>query len=131
MIGKIFGHYRILQKLGQGGMGEVWLAHDTSLDRRVALKFPSPLLEQDPAARKRFLREARSAAALDHPYICSIHEVAEADGRTFIAMEYVQGETLRDVIAAQKLSLRQVLDIVSEIIQALARAHAEGIVHRD
>ncbi|MBI4474318.1 MAG: protein kinase [Acidobacteria bacterium] len=131
MIGKVFGRYRIVQKLGQGGMGEVWLAHDLSLDRRVALKFPSPVLEQDPAARKRFLKEARSAAALDHPYICSIHEVAEVEGKIFIAMEYVPGETLKEAIAAQKLSLTGILEITSEILQALIRAHAEGIVHRD
>src|SRR5262245_25138814 len=131
MIGKVFGRYKIVQKLGEGGMGEVWLALDTSLDRRVALKFPSPLLELDPTARKRFLKEARSAAALAHPYICSIHEVAEVEGKIFIAMEYVAGETLKETISAQKLSLPKILTIVSEITQALARAHGEGIVHRD
>ena len=102
-----------------------------SLDRRVALKFPSPVLDQDVAARKRFLKEARSAAALDHPYICSIHEVAEIEGKLFIAMEYVQGDTLKDTIAKQKLPLGRVLEITSEIVQALVRAQAGGIVHRD
>jgi eukaryotic-like serine/threonine-protein kinase len=131
MIGRVFGHYRIVQKLGQGGMGEVWLAHDTSLDRRIALKFPSPELEQDAAARRRFLKEARSAAALDHPYICGIHEVVETDGKLFIAMEYVAGVTLKDAIGTQELSLQRALEIGSEIVQALVRAHTEGIVHRD
>ena len=91
MIGKTISHYRILEKLGAGGMGEVFLADDLSLDRKVALKFLSQELQHDPVARKRLFREAKAAAALDHPNICSIHEVTEADGQDFIVMEYVEG----------------------------------------
>lgn len=109
----------------------MWLAQDTSLNRKIALKFPSPVLERDAAARKRFLREAQSAAALDHPYICSIHEVADVDGKLFIAMEYVEGKTLKDLLSAGALPLPRILDIASEIVQALVRAHTVGIVHRD
>src|SRR5512136_554042 len=94
MIGKTVSHYRILDRIGQGGMGEVFLADDTSLHRKVALKFLPPEMQQDSAARKRFLREARSAAALDHPYLCHINEVGEAEGTDFIVMEYVEGQTL-------------------------------------
>src|SRR5512143_3908125 len=96
MIGKTISHYRILEKIGQGGMGEVFLADDTSLHRKVALKFLPPDMQQDAAAHKRFLREAHSAAALDHPFICHINEVAESDGRDFIVMEYVEGRSVKD-----------------------------------
>src|SRR5512143_1574928 len=95
MIGKTVSHYRILEKIGEGGMGEVFLAEDTSLHRKVALKFLPPALQQDPIARKRFIREARSAAALDHPYICHINEVGESDGQDFIVMEYVGGQSVK------------------------------------
>ena len=94
MVGTTISHYEILEKIGQGGMGEVFLAQDTSLDRKVALKFLPDELQQDPTARKRFLREAKSAAALDHPYICKIYEVGEAEKKSFISMEYLEGETL-------------------------------------
>ncbi|MEJ2082541.1 MAG: protein kinase, partial [Acidobacteriota bacterium] len=97
MIGRTISHYRIVERIGEGGMGEVYLAEDTSLERPVALKFLPEELYVDPIARKRFLREARSAAALDHPYICTVFEVASTqDGGTdFIVMEYVEGETLQ------------------------------------
>ena len=91
MIGRTLGHYQIIDKLGEGGMGEVFLAEDTSLHRKVALKFLPLAMQQDSTAHKRFIREARSAAALDHPYICHINEVGESDGQDFIAMEYVEG----------------------------------------
>ncbi len=96
MVGTTISHYNVIEKIGQGGMGEVYLAQDTTLDRKVALKFLLNELEQDSTARKRFLREAKSAAALDHPFICKIYEVGEVDDQSFISMEYVQGETLKD-----------------------------------
>src|SRR5512136_2473131 len=111
MIGKTLGHYRILEKIGHGGMGEVFLAEDTSLHRKVALKFLPPAMQQDPTAHKRFIREARSAAALDHPYICHINEVGEADGQDFIVMEYVEGLSLKDRLEQGPLLLEEALSI--------------------
>ncbi|MDA2937557.1 protein kinase, partial [Acidobacteria bacterium AH-259-A15] len=131
MIGKTISHYKVLEKLGEGGMGEVFLAQDTTLDRKVALKFLPEELEQDPKARKRFLREAKSAAALDHPFICHIHEIGEADGKDFIAMEYIPGQTLKDRLVQGPLPSREALAKAGEIAEALAAAHKEGIVHRD
>ena len=130
-IGQTFSHYEILAKLGKGGMGEVVLARDPTLDRRVALKFLSENLGQDEIAKKRFLREAKSAAALDHPYICKIYETGEAEGRPFIAMEYVRGETLEHRITRGALPLVEAQRIAHEIAEALETAHQEGIVHRD
>jgi serine/threonine-protein kinase len=112
-------------------MGEVYLAQDTTLDRKVALKFLPEELQQDSTARKRFLREAKSAAALDHPYICHIHEVGEAEGKSFISMEYVQGETLKDKLAKGPLLLKDALEKATEVAEALEEAHKQGIVHRD
>jgi TolB-like protein/predicted Ser/Thr protein kinase len=131
LIGTTLGHYRILEKIGQGGMGEVFLAEDTSLHRKVALKFLPPAMQQDEAAHKRFIREARSAAALDHPYICSIHEVGESDGQEFIVMEYVAGQSLKDRLAQGPLPLQEALPIAIEVAEALEAAHARGIIHRD
>jgi len=131
MIGRTLGRYRILLKIGRGGMGEVFLAEDTSLHRRVALKFLPPEMQQDGEALKRFVREARSAAALDHPYICHINEVAESEGRDFIVMEYVDGETLRAKIGQEPLALEETLQIGIEVAEALEAAHGKGIVHRD
>ena len=131
MIGKTLGRYRIVDRIGRGGMGEVFLAEDTSLHRRVALKFLTPDTQADPVALKRLLREARSAAALDHPYICHINEVAEAEGRDFIVMEYVEGETLRAQVAEGPLPLAQTLQVGVEVAEALEAAHGKGIVHRD
>jgi len=131
MIGSTFGHYHIIEKIGQGGMGEVFLAEDTSLDRRVALKFLGPDLQLDATAHKRLLREARSAAALDHPYICHINEVGEWEGKSFFAMEYVEGHSLKERLARDALDQTRALQIASEVAEALEAAHAKGIVHRD
>ena len=131
MIGRTLGHYRILEKIGQGGMGEVFLAEDASLHRKVALKFLPPAMQQDPIAHKRFIREARSAAALDHPFICHINEVAESDGQDFIVMEYVDGQSLKDRLAQGPLPLEHALQITIEVTEALEAAHGKGIIHRD
>jgi TolB-like protein/Tfp pilus assembly protein PilF/predicted Ser/Thr protein kinase len=130
-IGKTISHYRIIEKLGQGGMGEVFLAHDTSLDRKVALKFLPPGMQQDATAHKRFIREAKSAAALDHPYICHINEVAESKGQDFIAMEYVDGQSLKDRLLQGPLPTEEGLTLAIEVAEALEAAHAKGIIHRD
>ena len=129
--GTTLSHYEIREKLGEGGMGQVFLAQDRSLDRRVALKLLAAKLEGDETAKKRFLREAKSSAALDHPYICKIYEIGEAEGKSFIAMEYVVGETLRTRLERKALPLAEVRRIGSEIAEALETAHQEDIVHRD
>ena len=125
------GRYRILSPLGAGGMGEVFLAEDTSLQRRVAVKLLPAATESDRLARERFRREALSAAALDHPFICKIHEIGEADGRLFIVMEYVEGETLHAAAGRELLSMRQVIEIANELAEALDAAHRRSIIHRD
>ena len=123
--------YRILSSLGKGGMGEVFLADDTQLGRKVAIKFLTEALEQDPTARERLHREARSAAALDHPYICQIHELADIDGRTGIVMEHVSGETLQARLRRSPLAAKEALQIAAEIAEALEEAHKHRVVHRD
>ena len=129
--GKQIGSYKILSLLGAGGMGEVYLAQDGKLDRKVALKFLPEELQQDSTARKRFLREAKSAAALDHPFICHIHEVGEAEEKSFISMEYVQGETLKEKLVEGPLPLKNALQTAVEVAEALEAAHKNDIVHRD
>jgi serine/threonine protein kinase len=129
LIGQTVSHYRIEGKIGEGGMGVVFLAQDSSLHRKVAMKFLPPEMQQYPLARKRFLREARSAAALDNPYICSIHEVGESEGRDFIVMEYVDGQTLADKLRRGRLPLNQALQVAMEVAEALQAAH--GIWHID
>jgi serine/threonine-protein kinase len=124
-------HYRILSKLGAGGMGEVYLAEDTRLDRKVAIKFLPPDSVADERASKRLIREAQAAAKLDHPNICAIHEVAEEDNRTFIVMQYVEGETLSSRIKRKSLELRETLDLAAQVADALTHAHWRGIIHRD
>jgi len=114
-IGQTISHYRIIGKLGQGGMGEVFLADDASLHRKVALKFLPPGMQRDETARKRFIREARSAAALDHPYICHINEVAESDGRDFIVVEYVEGHSLKDGLLQGSLLTEEGLTVAIEV----------------
>ncbi|NWG75046.1 MAG: protein kinase [Rubrivivax sp.] len=131
MIGKTLGGYSILEKIGRGGMGEVFLAEDTSLHRRVALKFLPAEMQRDAEALKRFIREARSAAPLDHPYICHINEVAESEGLDFIVMEYVEGQSLRGRIEQGPLLPEEVLQVGIETAEALEAAHGKGIVHRD
>jgi serine/threonine protein kinase len=130
MIGRTISHYRILQKLGAGGMGEVYLAVDTSLDRKVAIKFLPAAWVANPAVRERFQREARAAAALDHPNIITVHEVSEHDGHPFIVMAYVEGQPLSTAIATG-LAVDKVLDYASQIADGLAAAHAAGVIHRD
>jgi TolB-like protein/tRNA A-37 threonylcarbamoyl transferase component Bud32/Tfp pilus assembly protein PilF len=132
VAGQIFGRYRILGLLGEGGMGEVYLAEDARLGRRVALKLLPSQLEKGQTRIRRFEREARAAAALSHPNVCVVHEVDEtADGHHFIAMEHVEGETLRERIARGRLSLDEALDTAMQVASALGAAHEAGIVHRD
>ena len=132
LIGTLFaGKYKILRELGCGGMGEVFLAEDIALARTVALKLLPEEKYRDPEARERLVREAKAAAALDHPYVCSIHEVGEAEGRLFFVMEYVEGQTLRDRIAQGRIPVRQALQVALEAAEALQNAHEKGLIHRD
>ena len=131
MIGQTISHYKIVEKLGEGGMGVVYKAEDTKLGRTVALKFLAAHLLQDEESRARFIREAKAAAVLDHPNICTVHEIDEADGHTFIAMAFVEGETLQEKIEAGPLKIDESLDIALQVARGLAAAHHNGVVHRD
>src|SRR5688572_2985444 len=131
MTGMRLAHYRILERLGAGGMGEVYRAHDEHLDREVAIKVLPSDSFADATARARLLREARAAAALNHPAICTIHEVGEADGRSYIAMELVDGQPLSDRVREGALPIDAVLRCGMQIADALAHAHARQVVHRD
>src|SRR5688572_7022690 len=130
-IGQTINQYKIISALGAGGMGEVYLAEDTRLRRKVALKFLPLLLTQDKNHLRRFELEARAVAALSHPNVCIIHEVVQTTDRHCIVMEYVEGMTLRDRMTKNPLKLNEAIDVVSQIASALAAAHAAGIVHRD
>ena len=131
LAGRTFSHYRIVRRLGQGGMGVVYEAEDSRLDRRVAVKFLSEGLQQDAPMLERFQREARAASALNHPGICTVHAIEQHEGQSFIVMELLEGEPLAARIGPQPMEMGMLLDIAIQIADALESAHAKGIVHRD
>ena len=131
MTGRTISHYTIGEKLGAGGMGVVYRAIDTKLERTVALKFLSTQALEDEQAKARFIREAKAAAALDHPNICTIYEIDEVDGETFLAMAYIEGQTVKEKIAERPVKFEEALDIAIQTAQGLPAAHEKSIVHSD
>jgi len=131
MIGKTISHYRILEKLGEGGMGVVYKAQDTKLKRTVALKFLPSHISESPEEKARFIHEAQSASALNHPNITTIHEIDEFEGQMFIVMEYCEGKTLKQIIEKETPSIKRILDLGIQICEGLTAAHKKEIVHRD
>ncbi len=132
MIGRSLSQYRVTAAIGAGGMGEVYRATDTRLGRDVAIKVLPPSTANDPERRKRFEQEARAASALNHPNILTVYDIGEDDGTTYIAMELVEGKTLRELLASDEpVAMKKVLDVAVQTAEGLAKAHGAGIVHRD